>query len=150
MGIRGRIDIEIKTPQASREAASAMSLERAVEVIERHVMRAGSISGGQIGEGRPGIIGSVPTISGGVEPIEQAAHEVLRRRGGRRSHIAGIVAIEVTYMTTQIRGPSGKTIANNVQTRIAMNPDYSREIRISTETHQWLTMQTMPAVPKRL
>src|SRR6266550_7250547 len=88
---RGRIDIEIKTPHAFREPGSALSFERAVEIIERHVMRAGSISGGQIGEGRPGIIGfgAYHLGPGGVDLIEKAANEVLRRRGGRRSHIAG-------------------------------------------------------------
>ncbi len=146
---RGRIDIEIKTPHAFREPGSALSFERAVEIIERHVMRAGSISGGQIGEGRPGIIGfgAYHLGPGGVDLIAKAAHEVLRRRGGRRSHIAGIVVVEVTYQTSQMLGRLGKPIATDMQpvllNRIAMNSDYSRDILISTETPQWLTMQTM-------
>jgi len=36
------------------------------------------------------------------------AQAVLHRRGQRRSHIAGIVAMEVTYQTTQILSLCGK------------------------------------------
>ena len=56
-----------------------------------------------------------------------------------------IVAVEVTYQTTAIAGRSGRPIATTMQPillhRIALNPDYSHDIRISTETPPWQTIQ---------
>jgi len=141
-----RLDLEIKTPQAFNEPGAALSFEAAVEVIERHVMRAGSPRGGQILLGRPGVIGfgAFHLGLGGIELLEQAAHEVLRRRGGQRTHIAAIVAVEVTYQFTQIRNRTGTPIATNMQPilqyRIALNSDYTQEIPISTDRPHWRTM----------
>ncbi len=140
-----RLDIEIKTPQAFSEPA-ALTFEGAVDVIEKHVLRAGSAHGGQILQGRPGLIGfgAFHLGTGGLELLERAAHEVLRRRGGRRTHIAAIVAVEVTYQTTEIRSRTGRLIATNMQPilkyRIALNSDYTQEIPISTDRPHWQTM----------
>jgi len=53
-------------------------------------------------------------------------------------NVAAIVALEVTYLTKQVVGRSGAPIATTMtplmQHRIALNPDYSMDIRISTET----------------
>jgi hypothetical protein len=83
--------------------------------------------------------------------MEQAAQAVLGRRGQRRSHIAGIVALEVTYQTTRILGRSGFPIATAMtpvlQHRIALNPEYAMDIGISTETPPWHSMPENPVHP---
>jgi hypothetical protein len=146
-----RFDIEVKTPQALREPGSLPSQAAMVRTIERQVMRAGSASSGQIHSGRPGVIGlgAFHLGPGGIDLIDQAAQAVLHRRGQRRSHIAGIVALEVTYQTTQILGRSGSPIATTMtpvlQHRITLNPDYAMDIRISTETPPWQSMPENPA-----
>jgi hypothetical protein len=141
-----RLDIEIKAPQAFSEPRAALTFEGAVDVIEKHLLRAGSARRGQILHGRPGVIGfgAFHLGPGGVELLERAAHEVLRRRGGRRTHIAAIVAVEMTYQTAEIRGRAGKLIATNMrpilQYRIALNSDYTQEIPISTDRPHWQTI----------
>jgi hypothetical protein len=138
-----RFEIEVKTPQALREPKAALSQDEMARIIERHVLRAGAGSSGQIQSGRPGVIGlgAFHLGPGGLDVMDRAAHAVLRRRGQRRSHIAGIVALEMTYQTTQLLGRSGSPIATTMtpvlQHRIALNPDYAMDIGISTEAPPW-------------
>jgi hypothetical protein len=146
-----RLDVEIKTPRAFSEPRAALTFDGAVDVIEKHILRAGSAHRGQILQGRPGLIGfgAFHLGPGGLELLERAAHEVLRRRGGRRTHIAAIVVVEATYQTTEIRSRTGKLIATNMQptlqNRIALNSDYTQEIPISTDLPHW---QTMPGAQR--
>ena len=140
-----RLDIEIKTPRAFSEPRAALTFDGAVDVIEKHVLRAGlrmeADSSRPFGRHRLGAFHLGP---GGLELLERAAHEVLRRRGGRRTHIAAIVVVEATYQTTEIRSRTGKLIATNMQPklqyRIALNSDYTQEIPISTDLPHWQTM----------
>ncbi len=149
-----RLDIEIKTPQAFSEPRAALTLESTVDVIEKHVLRAGSARRGQILQGHPGVIGfgAFHLGPGGVELLERAADKVLRRRGGRRIHLAAIVAVEVTYQTTEVRSRTGKLIATNMQPilqyRIALNSDYTQEIPISTDRPHWQTMHGAQRSPR--
>jgi hypothetical protein len=78
-----RLAIEIKTPQAFNEAGAAIPFEGAVEVIERHVMRAGSSRGGQILQDRPGVVvGKVATLDDAVaafNPTERIIAQTIIR-----------------------------------------------------------------------
>jgi hypothetical protein len=78
-----RLDIEIKTPQAFNEPGASIPFEGAVEVIERHVMRAGSSRGSQILQDRPGVIvGKVGTLDDAVaafNPTERIIGQTIIR-----------------------------------------------------------------------
>lgn len=143
IGSRRRVNAEVKVPQALLRPASAIDMARATDLIRTAVSSAGTGERGQLSPEHPGllIVGGLGIRSTDVDCLEAAGRFVLNERPDERVHIQGVSIVIVGSLlegiTADRSGPKvgGQISAGaTVAIRNALNPNYSGETTIDTET----------------
>lgn len=143
IGSQRRVNVEVKVPQALVRPASAIDLARATDLIRAAVSSAGTGERGQLSPQHPGllIVGGLGLRSTDVDCLEAAGRFVLTERPDERAHITGISLVTVGSLLDGVAadrsdvrvGPqisAGATVA----IRIALNPNYTGETTLNTDT----------------
>jgi uncharacterized Zn finger protein (UPF0148 family) len=121
-----QLDLEVKTPLDLRgPRARPLDDHGAFRLVERLFNEAASSSRGQLNPSHSGVlaIGGYHLGQGGVDTLEKAAQEVLRRQSHRKPHVAGIIVCESSYVYETTAAGTSMTPA--MHQRLIRHPGYT-------------------------
>ncbi|MCA1707887.1 MAG: hypothetical protein LC808_33275 [Actinobacteria bacterium] len=121
-----RLDLEVKTPLDLRGPRERpINREEAIRLVERLFNEAASSSRGQLDPTQSGLlaVGGYHLGPGGIETLEKAAEEVLRRQKDRKPHVVGIIVCEASYVYETT--PAGMSMTPVMHQRLVQHPGYS-------------------------
>lgn len=140
-----RLVLEVKAPGEVRGPRSApLDRSSARRVVTGALSKASTSPGGQLGPDAPGVlvVGAFHLTDGDIDLLGRAANTVASRRLVGRQHVAGIVVVCLRAVvegdvrpagTAAMTGPGGVTLWPAFTVRVAWNPAYTGDIRISEE-----------------
>jgi hypothetical protein len=139
LGARSAVSTEVKAPLALQRPATPIDTSTAAEILERAFKKAGTGVGGQLAPGADAVLvlGGFALRNADLAALQSAARELLRRYPEERKHVLGVAIVWLGALVDSrpagVVGRTLPTLSGTIDSRIALNENYSGPNRISQE-----------------
>ena len=133
--VQESLQVEIKTPLALRGPAGSFTDEALHKIIEDHLNKAASSSGGQLDKSKSGLlaIGAFHLKAETLDQMERISQAILNKQNERKPHLAGVVIVMQTYVQETVVTQGGavvtRSFAPSAEFRIAKHPGYKGSLK---------------------